>query len=292
MAFADALTAFEDFLSPWRTRIMKGKLLSNFGNRSDSLLQKICGEFLDRTFGFSLLHMKGKKLSELSLYIRRAQKSLFLIQIEQLERNAVKTLKKLLVQHLRKLGSFPSDSPNEFVDKVVRELNTSITELTPQFMVTESRALLEAASNRLMELSGSFPESAEGKLEALRVSASTASAVQPDAQSSEGETILPSRKRQLRVKFGLGLVGMLRPPGFGNIQGYVAHSTGIFGVPIELLLGFMNDGDANEVRFLRSLMNMFFDLCNAAFFQVLEDDAEFPILRLQPKIHFDVDYLQ
>ena len=114
-------------------------------------------------------------------------------------------------------------------------------------MVKESTVICEAASNRLIELAGNFAESAEGKLEAIRAAESTMSSSQRDVESSD-EAIVPSRQRRLGVKFGLGLVGMLRPPGFGNIQGYIAHNTGLFGVPIELLLGFMNDGDANEVR--------------------------------------------
>ena len=135
----------------------------------------------------------------------------------------------MLIRHIRKTGSFLPESSNEIVDQVGSELNKTIAELTPQFMVKESTVICEAASNRLIELAGNFAESAEGKLEAIRAAESTMSSSQRDVESSD-EAIVPSRQRRLGVKFGLGLVGMLRPPGFGNIQGYIAHNTGLFGV--------------------------------------------------------------
>ena len=70
------------------------------------------------------------------------------------------------------------------------------------------------------------------------------------------------------VNIGLNLVGMLRPPGFGNLQGFVGYQTGIFGLPLDLLFGVQNDGDSPEI---------------------MGEDREQPILRLQPKVHFDCD---
>jgi hypothetical protein len=45
----------------------------------------------------------------------------------------------------------------------------------------------------------------------------------------------------------LSLVGMLRPPGFGNLQGFVGYATSLLGLPLDLLLGVQNDGDSPEV---------------------------------------------
>jgi hypothetical protein len=52
------------------------------------------------------------------------------------------------------------------------------------------------------------------------------------------------------VKMGLQLVGMLRPPGYGNLQGYVSYHTGLWNWPLELLFGFHNDGDSPEVNYI------------------------------------------
>jgi hypothetical protein len=42
----------------------------------------------------------------------------------------------------------------------------------------------------------------------------------------------------------------------------------MLGLPLDLLLGVQNDGDSPEV---------------------MGEDREYPILRMQPKVHFDVD---
>ena len=70
------------------------------------------------------------------------------------------------------------------------------------------------------------------------------------------------------LNIGLNLVGMLRPPGYGNLQGFAGYATSLFGLPLDLLLGFQNDGDSPEIR---------------------GEDRELPLLRLQPKVHIDID---
>jgi hypothetical protein len=58
------------------------------------------------------------------------------------------------------------------------------------------------------------------------------------------------RKRKGLAKalgLSLSLVGMLRPPGFGNLQGFVGYATSLLGLPLDLLLGMQNDGDSPEV---------------------------------------------
>jgi hypothetical protein len=99
-----------------------------------------------------------------------------------------------------------------------------------------------------------FPDSPAAKLEAVR---------KFDNQSRRSQ-----RQKQKGVSLALNLVGMLRPPGNGGLQGFVGYSTGLLGLPLELLLGVHNDGDAPEI---------------------IGEDREHAILRLQPKINFDVN---
>ena len=78
-----------------------------------------------------------------------------------------------------------------------------------------------------------------------------------------------SKKKGSRaVNIGLNLVGMLRPPGYGNLQGFVGYATSLLGLPLDLMLGVQNDGDSPEV---------------------MGEDREYPLLRIQPKVHFDID---
>mmetsp|Transcript_16667 Transcript_16667/g.51483 ORF Transcript_16667/g.51483 Transcript_16667/m.51483 type:complete len:309 (-) Transcript_16667:40-966(-) len=65
------------------------------------------------------------------------------------------------------------------------------------------------------------------------------------------------------VNFALQLVGMLRPVGFGNMQGFASYAMG----PHSLLFGYSDDRDPNGG---------------------MEGD-EMPLFRLQPKVTVDVD---
>jgi hypothetical protein len=62
---------------------------------------------------------------------------------------------------------------------------------------------------------------------------------------------------------------MFRPPGFGNLQGFIGYSTALLGIPTDLLLGFQNDGETADI---------------------IGDDREHPFLQIQPKINFDLDF--
>jgi hypothetical protein len=103
-----------------------------------------------------------------------------------------------------------------------------------------------------------FGESSFGRLEQLKK-------VEKLAKKQGGGS---GSKGKRAINLGLNLVGMLRPPGYGNLQGFVGYSTALLGLPLELLMGVHNDGDSPEV---------------------MGEDREFPILRLQPKLHFDID---
>ena len=78
-----------------------------------------------------------------------------------------------------------------------------------------------------------FPESPGAKLEAVR---------KFDNKAKQSQ-----RKKERGINIGLNLVGMLRPPGNGGLQGFIGYSTGLFGLPLDLLLGIHNDGDSPEV---------------------------------------------
>ena len=87
----------------------------------------------------------------------------------------------------------------------------------------------------LQLLASDFPETAAARLEEVR-------------KVEKSTKRPPKTKGQKIVNIGLNLVGMLRPPGFGNLQGFFGYSTGFLGLPLELLLGVQNDGDTPEVR--------------------------------------------
>jgi hypothetical protein len=121
-------------------------------------------------------------------------------------------------------------------------------------LALSATAAVEEFSNSLQTIATEFPESPSAKLEAVR---------KMEKQSKKGK-----KKGSRAVNIGLNLVGMLRPPGYGNLQGFVGYATSLLGLPLDLMLGVQNDGDSPEV---------------------MGEDREYPLLRIQPKVHFDID---
>ena len=79
-------------------------------------------------------------------------------------------------------------------------------------------------------------------------------------KKSKGNNSGRGRKRKGIAKLlgvSFQLVGMLRPPGFGNLQGYIGYASSLLGFPLDLLLGIQNDGDSPEVRIM--MLNRYLD---------------------------------
>ena len=80
----------------------------------------------------------------------------------------------------------------------------------------------------------------------------------------KGRGKAPSLKPKA-MNLAFQLVGMLRPRGFGNLQGFASYAMG----PHSVLFGYADDRDASGT-------------------DMGGDDAA-PLLRLQPKFTLDVD---
>lgn len=83
-----------------------------------------------------------------------------------------------------------------------------------------------------------IPESALAKLEDIKK-------VDKNAQRPR-----KSRRGSPRFSVSLNLVGMIKPPGSGNLQGFAGYSSGIFGLPVDFLIGIQNDGDSPEASLI------------------------------------------
>ena len=104
-----------------------------------------------------------------------------------------------------------------------------------------------AVRARLQRVIETFPESGTYQLKEIIAAQNSF-----QDKSAKGNARSPledknGSERSRYVKVALGLVGMLRPPGFGNFQGFLGYATNLMGAPLELILGVQNDGDSPEV---------------------------------------------
>jgi len=251
-AYSAGIAQSEAVMNQWRSRVSNGKVVENFGKRAEALVDGIKKSFFARTLGCRVVRERADRVSLLTMNIRNTAENLLKQQVTILQASAVAAFKKALVKVMHNGGGNEEDE---------NTLRVASYEFRAKVGALESEALGLDASAAISELASSlqmalkdFPESNQARLESIRLM---------DRKAKK-----PKKKKGRAVNIGLNLVGMLRPPGYGNLQGFAGYATSAFGLPLDLLLGVQNDGDSPEV---------------------MGDDREYPILRLQPKIHFDID---
>eukprot|EP01041_Mallomonas_annulata_P000347 gene347-619_t len=258
-AYAAALTQSETAINQWRQRINQGKIVSKFGDRAKQLITGIQKTFFDRTTGTLVVRERAEKAQLLVQNIRVAVAGLFQQQLAIVESDIIANFKRSLLKLMR------TTTPDQFIEnqpQVLRDTMYSFQTLVTELEGAERSLGLDASpvqkelTSALEEIAKEFPESTAARLEALK--------------SMDKQVKKPKRKKGKKaINFAINLVGMFRPPGYANLQGFVGYQgLSLFGIPVETLLGVQNDGDAPEI---------------------VGEDREHPLLRLQPKVHFDID---
>jgi len=255
-AYAAGLVQTEAMANQWRARVNNGKLVAKFSDRVKELVSGVKKTFYGRTTGTLVVRERADRVDQLVNNILNIAKLLFTQQLVILEKDVTTEFRRDLLEILRRKPESYATETQQAVRDAVYRYKTAAAELEGEGLGLGSLEELADLSARLLEDAKEFPESNTAKLDALR---------RMDKQVKK-----PKRKKGKRaVNLTLNLVGMLRPPGYGNLQGFVGYNgLSLFGVPVETLLGVQNDGDAPEI---------------------LGEDREQPILRLQPKVHFDID---
>ena len=271
-AYLAAQKECEASFSQWFRRVSNGKLVGKFGERVQSLLDSTEGRYMSSTKGSSMVRLRGQRRRQIIDLIESTVKQLFQHQVTILQTDYTNRFRELLGSLVSDQAQLTADDANaDLVDKseeqqairqTLFEFRSQVLDLEVERLGLTSEAVQAEFSQSLEQFAKDFPESAHGRLEAVKKMEKLAKRAPPQKKGGVG------LGKNRAINIGLNLVGMLRPPGFGNLQGFVGYSTGLFGLPLELLFGVQNDGDSPEI---------------------MGEDREHPILRLQPKVHFDCD---
>jgi hypothetical protein len=218
----------------WQTRIGDGKLVGKFGERVQQLLDSVRKSYNARTVGSLTVRDRAERARQLDLYLASAVSELFRQQLENLQASTTIKFRKSLVKLAASPEGLQPEEEQQLLRKALFDLLAETSDLEVESLGLSSAALQTQVSTALQALLTDFPETAAARLEEVRK-------VEKNTKKP------PKRKGQRAVNIGLNLVGMLRPPGFGNLQGFMGYSTGFMGLPLELLLGVQNDGDSPEV---------------------------------------------
>lgn len=255
----------------WYKRVNSGKIVGKFGERVLALLESAEGKFMSSTKASSMARLRGQRRRQIVDLIDSTANQVFKHQVVILQAEYTAKFRDLLASLVTSQSALTADDTStDLVDKseeqqairqVLFEFRSQVLDLEIERLGLTSEAVQAEFSQSLEAFAKEFPESAFGRLEAVKKMEKLAKKT-PKKKGGIG------LGKNRAVNIGLNLVGMLRPPGFGNLQGFVGYGTAIFGLPLELLFGVQNDGDSPEI---------------------MGEDREQPILRLQPKVHFDCD---
>lgn len=258
-AYTSGIAQIESMVNQWQVRIAEGKVVGKFSDRVQELLESVRKAYNARTMGTLTVRDRADRARMLDDYLLTAISELFRQQLGNLQIATTNKFRKSLVGLAASSQVLSEEDKKEEEQQALRkllfELRASTSDLEVESLGLTSAELQAEVSTALQLMATEFPETAACKLEEIR--------------KIEKSAKKPKRKKgQKAINIGLNLVGMLRPPGFGNLQGYLGYATSLLGLPLDLLLGVQNDGDSPEI---------------------MGEDREYPVLRLQPKIHFDID---
>eukprot|EP01031_Cornospumella_fuschlensis_P028615 gene28615-34543_t len=282
-AYAHCLQQAELSLHLMHRRLDSGKCIPSFAPRVQTLINDVCNEYVRRTQGNEMVQEKIERLGMLRQYIYSHVERMFQEQVGIKENEVVRALKKEL---LRVYSKHSGDGVKEELQKVMRKSLLDFTTYTNSIELAGgevggadgdasgkgihvSDSVMEAFSERLKTLVDDFPETPEAKLadiHKVEQEVRRGSAGWFGKGKGKGRGKAGGKKRAFA--WSLNLVGLLRPPGMGNLQGYANYATRVWGIPVECLLAFQNDGESVEV---------------------MGEDREHPLLRLQPKFNFEID---
>lgn len=258
-AFAKQSRTARAKIAAWKSRVARGLIVDGFGKDATNLRQRILNTFDSETLTAAGLPMVAsyrlEMRSKLQETIDTAIQQVFDGQVANLERT---TLKRFNVQLLKTVNSKDSvESVMETNAAALRKelllFETVLEDLqVPQLGLTKDKAARQFAG-KLNDALAEFPDSPAAKLKRARAV----------------EKVVNKEKKpgQRSIDFGLDLVAMLRPDGFGSLQGYAGYN-----LPggNSITFGVHNDADDPQVI--------------AQFGGVRP-----PLLRVQPKLRVDVE---
>jgi hypothetical protein len=246
-------------IAVWKSRVARGLVVDGFGKDATALRKRVLGTFDSETLTAAGLPMVAsyrlEMRSQLQQLVETAIQQVFAGQVANLEKSTLKRFNAALLKTVHSKESVESvmGTNTATLRKEALLFETVLEDLeVPALGLTKDKAVRELGS-KLNDALNAFPDSPAAKLQ----------------RTQEVKKVVSKEKApgQRSVSFGLDLVAMLRPDGFGSLQGYAGYQ-----LPggNSVTFGVHNDADDPQVI--------------AQFGGVRP-----PLLRVQPKLRVDVE---
>mmetsp|Transcript_24767 Transcript_24767/g.28338 ORF Transcript_24767/g.28338 Transcript_24767/m.28338 type:complete len:524 (-) Transcript_24767:53-1624(-) len=247
-------------LSSWKSRSTRGLTVDNFGSAATQLMTRAMESYDRDTLSAvesssSAASYRLEMRSKLQGRVEIAVRALFKVQVEILEKNTLKRFNNMLLRQHGKNNegkeSFYNDNAAA-VRSAAFTFETAVEELeVPSLSLTKVKPLAEI-DTKLNTALLEFPDSPAARLKNMREVTRAANKQKEPTERS--------------LDFGLDLVAMIRPDGFGNLQGFAGYQLG----GNNIIVGVHNDADSPDV------ISQF-------------GGKRPPFIRVQPKLKVDVE---
>ena len=245
-------------IATWKHRASRGLVVPKFGSGASSLLKNTLDLFDRDTMAAAGLPYAAERRLEIRTQLQeRTEKmlrELYALQMAILEKS---TLKKFNNALLRKLGT--GDNNEDFYENnaaVLRDalfaFDMAVSTLEVSSLALTKSKPVQAMQDKLNSALMSFTDSPAAKIKSM---GKVERAVSKQKKPTEGS-----------IDVSLDFVAMIRPDGFGNLQGFAGYQLG----PHSVTVGVHNDADDPQVI--------------SSFGGVRP-----PFIRVQPKLKVDVE---
>jgi len=241
-------------IGSWRRTVDRGARVGGFGNSASKLRGKIINAFNAATQGCGEGSRREARREELMVYLDSAVTELHAAQIAALsaETEAAFSAKLLrLLDGTKDAAPIEDEKVKTAMQKAEFAYAAAVAQLAVPAIGLDGAADVDDMSVTLGDLASKFDESPPAKV--LRLNKLTLKAQKNRKSPKNPRSFTP----------GFHLSGMVRQIGSGNLQGFSSYSAG----PHSVTMGYQNDRGTPE--------------------SMAEGDE--PFLRLQPKVHFDID---
>ena len=246
-------------LAAWKSRTARGLTVDRFGRMAQDLLKRTVDQYdRDTMVAAGLPNAAPYRLEMRSKLIGRIEKpvkEIFEAQVANLQR---RTLKRFESSLLRRLGKSPEGTENFYnsnadaLRSAALAFEVAMDDLeVPSLSLTKAIPVQEI-SGKLNSALVDFPDTPAARMRQLSEVKAAASREKKPTQRS--------------IDFGLDFVGMIRPDGYGSLQGFAGYQLG----GNQVIVGVCNDADSPEV------ISQF-------------GGVRPPFIRVQPKLKLDIE---
>mmetsp|Transcript_11732 Transcript_11732/g.15464 ORF Transcript_11732/g.15464 Transcript_11732/m.15464 type:complete len:502 (-) Transcript_11732:69-1574(-) len=241
-------------IAAWKGRVARGLLVDGFGNEAEGLLRRTLDGFDTESLASAgLPAVASHRLelrNELQSLVETSVRELFGLQISNLEKSTLKKFQNRLLQKADLETAYDEHAAS--MRSAAFAFDTAVTGLEVRSLgLTKDKANLDM-SGKLNDALQAFPDSPAAQIRRTKqVTKTTGKEKKPGERS---------------LDFGLDLVAMIRPDGFGSFQGFAGYQLGGNSITV----GVHNDADDPQV------ISQF-------------GGVRPPLLRVQPKLRVDME---